>query len=474
MKKRLTNNLGLKLGSVITAAFLWLIVVNIDDPIIPKQFGPIPVTILNESAITGEGKVYQVLDESDSVYIKCEGNRSVIEKLDNPDFLATANMEDLNFLDTVPIYTTLNKNVKGIEIVSQAKTLKVSIEDAETKQLAMTVITKGTPQAGYAVGTLTASPNIVRITGPTSIVKKVSQIRAEVNVENWNKDGNVNTEPRLYDNYGDEVDSSRVKFSASEITVTVDIDETKSVGFNFDVYGEAAEGYQYTGLTYEPTEVVIAGTAAVINKIHAITVPRTAINIEGANGDMEKVIDITDYLPKGARLVDDSYASVLVTAHIEQLEAKTITIPVTNIGVLNLPDNLNYSYNHADELAITIRGLRQDLDSLDVNGITATIDLEQLPQGNHSVPVTINLPEEYQVIGEVFAEIALTEKTSTNSQGATGNAGTINNRIEPEPTEEDTDVLTGGVTTDGEDSQTNTGGTGTTGTSRTGTTTENR
>ena len=45
MKKSLTNNIGLKLLAFIFAFMLWLLVVNIDDPVGSKTFENIPYTI---------------------------------------------------------------------------------------------------------------------------------------------------------------------------------------------------------------------------------------------------------------------------------------------------------------------------------------------------------------------------------------------------------------------------------------------
>ena len=57
MKKLLTNNLGLKLLSIVAAAMLWLVVLYIEDPVMYADFSPIQVTILNENVITDQGKV---------------------------------------------------------------------------------------------------------------------------------------------------------------------------------------------------------------------------------------------------------------------------------------------------------------------------------------------------------------------------------------------------------------------------------
>ena len=45
MKNKLTNNIGLKFAAVLFAALLWLIVVNVDDPVDTNIYRNIPVTV---------------------------------------------------------------------------------------------------------------------------------------------------------------------------------------------------------------------------------------------------------------------------------------------------------------------------------------------------------------------------------------------------------------------------------------------
>ena len=59
-KYRFTDNLGLKIIALIFSAFLWLIVVNVDNPVGSRTFQDIPVTIINDDIILSSGEVYQV------------------------------------------------------------------------------------------------------------------------------------------------------------------------------------------------------------------------------------------------------------------------------------------------------------------------------------------------------------------------------------------------------------------------------
>ena len=79
MKKMLTNNLGLKLLSIVSAVMLWLIVVNIDDPVTYQDFSSIRVAMLNEDAVTDKDQVYRVEDNSDLINIRVWAKRSVLD-----------------------------------------------------------------------------------------------------------------------------------------------------------------------------------------------------------------------------------------------------------------------------------------------------------------------------------------------------------------------------------------------------------
>ena len=51
MKKKLLSNWGLKLMSILLAFVLWIIVVNIDNPVEYKEFRNVKVQLLNELSL---------------------------------------------------------------------------------------------------------------------------------------------------------------------------------------------------------------------------------------------------------------------------------------------------------------------------------------------------------------------------------------------------------------------------------------
>ena len=138
MKNLLTNNIGLKILSVISAILLWIIVVNIDNPVISRVYSGIPVEIINSSAITSEGKTFEVADDSDVITVVISAERSIIEDLTKDNIKAVADMKNITFMNTVPIELKTTRYYDKLESI-QAKTpnLSVVIEEKEVWQRAI-------------------------------------------------------------------------------------------------------------------------------------------------------------------------------------------------------------------------------------------------------------------------------------------------------------------------------------------------
>jgi len=71
----ITNNFGLKILAVVFACVLWLAVVNIDDPVTTRSFTT-TVSVENNDYLTGIGKYYEIVNNSNTITFKVSGKRS--------------------------------------------------------------------------------------------------------------------------------------------------------------------------------------------------------------------------------------------------------------------------------------------------------------------------------------------------------------------------------------------------------------
>ena len=106
-KYKLTTNLSLKIVAFVFAAFLWLIVANVDNPVVRNTYANIPVTIVNEDVITQGGEVYSVLDEQ-NVNVVVYAKRSVIQQISSDEIVATADIKEMDaHTGLIPIKITI-------------------------------------------------------------------------------------------------------------------------------------------------------------------------------------------------------------------------------------------------------------------------------------------------------------------------------------------------------------------------------
>ena len=115
MKEKLTHNLDLKILALVFAVILWLIVVNIDDPVKSVQFSGIQVKILHGTELEKQGLCYEVLDNSDVIDVTITGRRSVIEDVSEDNIVATADMKDLTSMNTLTIQVTSGKSKNELD-----------------------------------------------------------------------------------------------------------------------------------------------------------------------------------------------------------------------------------------------------------------------------------------------------------------------------------------------------------------------
>ena len=110
MKNKLTNNLGMRVLAVVIAILIWIIVVNVSDPIIDSTYSGIPVEIVNADAISKENKTYEVLNDTDNITVTISAKRSINDLLGRDNIRAIADLSNLDMeKGTVRIKLETNK-----------------------------------------------------------------------------------------------------------------------------------------------------------------------------------------------------------------------------------------------------------------------------------------------------------------------------------------------------------------------------
>ena len=130
MKKGLMNNWGLKILSFLLAVMLWLIVVNIDDPVTTQTFNNIPVAVTNAEVLAATNQTYQIEDGTQNVSVTVRAKRSVLNKIKADNIKATADMKELTLQTQIPISVEITGvNYESVEV--SPRNLQVKQEPSE-------------------------------------------------------------------------------------------------------------------------------------------------------------------------------------------------------------------------------------------------------------------------------------------------------------------------------------------------------
>lgn len=428
MKKLLTRNLGLKLASLLLAFVLWFLVAQIYDPKDTVTFNNIQVRLINTELLDEEGKVYEVLDNSNLVRVTVTGPQSIVKsELRRSDIVAEADMSKLTDINTIAItYYCENISNDSVEIKGNHDSVRLNVEDKTSKWIKLESNTIGDVASGYMIGNVTLDQTNIEVTGPKSAISQVDHAGVDINVTDSTSSLSANVDIKLYDADDNELTLESVKKNVDSAHMTVEVLATKEVPVEIEYMGVPEDGYMATGEVESSVPTVrIAGTVSTLAGISAITVPEDRMNITGQTDNLVDIINLKEYLPSNVRLADKSFdGKITATVYIEPIVSKDLTVAAENISVTGVPDGMEAEITStAEEYNITVSGLSRDVSILHDSSVTGILNLtqwmedngvEELTPGTYTIPVTFNLAEDITVAPDINIHIRLKNADTDN------------------------------------------------------------
>jgi len=418
--KTLTKNLGFKILAVVFAFILWLVVYNTDDPTITVSYTT-NVTVENASVVTDMNKCYEVLNGTNTVSFAVTAKRSVLNKLEDTDFTAVADMNRMIVNEdgdkaNVPIEIISKRSNSSLKYNEKNKYLEVSLEDLMKRRFIITADTSGKVADGYALGEVTVTnPNVLNVSGPASIVNKIDSVVATIDVDGMSMNLSDNVIPALYDADGQEIDTTKLKLSNTTVTISAKILSVKEIPLVFSTSGVPYGDNRVVEISSKPETIKVKGSSTTLNPLSSLNIPGDVLNVSGASEDITTTIDISEYLPDGVELVNASDATVTVTVRIEAYELKKFNLSTSQINVNGLDSNYDLSFDQST-VAVTVSGLKNDLNKLNTSQLSASIDVTDLGVGTHQVNLDLNLDEDNYAYQTITVTIEIKDKTKDDSE----------------------------------------------------------
>lgn len=410
MKEKIFNNLSLKIVSAVFAVILWTVIVNIYDPNTSYTFSNITVQLVNTQSLTEKNYTFEVVDGG-KISVTVSGPKSVVTDLKTSDIAATADLSKVTaFTDYVDIQVQVVKDgqvLNNVEAVPRTSALKLSIENRDTNTYAVNVNTTGTPANGYAVASTTTSPTYIKVTGPTSLVEGVASVGVDVDVSGAKGTVNTQSDINMYDSDGNIIANEELEMSSETADVIVEMARTKTVPVVVKTSGTPSQDCVVTGTSLSQTSVVISGQQEALSKIDNITIPSSAVSVDGLSEDKTYTFKLTDYVPSGVKIVSDS--RLQVTIKISKASTKTVHISSDAIKI----ENVSSGYNAVIEgtgIDVIISGTGTMLDNVSATDITCNVNAAGLSAGTHSVDVSVSVPDGCSVLESSSVKLTLSSK----------------------------------------------------------------
>lgn len=410
MKEKIFNNLSLKIVSAVFAVILWTVIVNIYDPNTSYTFSNITVQLVNTQSLTEKNYTFEVVDGG-KISVTVSGPKSVVTDLKTSDIAATADLSKVTaFTDYVDIQVQVVKDgqvLNNVEAVPRTSALKLSIENRDTNTYAVNVNTTGTPANGYAVASTTTSPTYIKVTGPTSLVEGVASVGVDVDVSGAKGTVNTQSDINMYDSDGNIITNEELEMSSETADVIVEMARTKTVPVVVKTSGTPSQDCVVTGTSLSQTSVVISGQQEALSKIDNITIPSSAVSVDGLSEDKTYTFKLTDYVPSGVKIVSDS--RLQVTVKISKASTKTVHISSDAIKI----ENVSSGYNAVIEgtgIDVIISGTGTILENISATDITCNVNAAGLSAGTHSVDVSVSVPDGCSVSQSSSVKLTLSAK----------------------------------------------------------------
>lgn len=431
MKHKWTNNLGLKIVSLLVSCLIWVVVTNTNDPESTQVYKNVPITIKNQDTITNANKTFTVVDGVDKINVYVTARKSVRSSLAADSFIVKADMENYNeALGTVPLEISCEDGrIRQEDIRMLPSSLKISMEDKVEQNFGMAVVTTGKPDKGYEVGKTTiVTGDTIRIAGPESLINIIGKVTISVDVTNMSM-GSTNFYPiRIEDKNGATLtdgqmsnlelkNSDGVSLQNNSAEVRTELWKVyNDIPLKVEVTGEVAPGYKVSAVTLAPQTINLVAEENAIEELGGIIQLKDPVNVEGMTETQDFTVDLNDTLNQydDIRLESDISSAITVHVGIDEVGSKTFQMPISDIIMHNTPSDKKLIFSPADAVSISVKTTSEDSEeaiTLTLSDISAEIDLKSCEiNGSYTLPVIVTLPEGYELVNDVSIVVNIEEQ----------------------------------------------------------------
>jgi YbbR domain-containing protein len=413
--KRKESQLGIKVACVIASFVLWMYVHGIANPIQPKQIAEIPVILVNDESLN-ERKLVISPNQEFKVQLNVRGPYNEIKNIKADKFKLTADVSGYalkkgEFKVKVDVK---EKPTGDYNILENDLYITIRFDEFITKSIPVKTDLNIKPKSGFIATIPENKITEVQVSGPGEYVNSISYVKGEESQKDVDKDISLNLKLVAYNSEDKSVGSDSIKMQPSTIEMLIPVKKTKSVDVSVKRKGiPNNKDISIRGdIEVTPNKIDIAGDAELLNSINMIETE--VIDLSDVIGNRTQEVKLI--LPQGVTLVNGKgVVSAKITTDKTIQKTYSIDIASNNLGADYTVSNDNV------KVSVTIAGIENKLNAVNISDIKGYIDLANLVEGDHTVPIVIKLPEGITLLttSPQTVKVTITKKNATVTTGTT-------------------------------------------------------
>lgn len=371
-----------QLVCVLLSFGLWIYVTNIENPIKSYELNKVPVEIKNSDNLKSSGLTLSP-NQNFYVNLKIEGSSQDLFSIDKEDFKISVDLNELVLKKGEnKVMVRIEEAPQDIKIKnSTGLTIRINTEEYKTKEVPVKSKINVISKSGYYVATPIFSPEIVLVSGPESLVDRVTSVVAEAEESNAVKTIIKNYIVIPVDNNYKEV--TGVQLSQKWVEATIEINEGKTVPIKINVIGTIQNDLKLKSISSDTTEIGITGPKSILDSISEIGTENIDISQIKDNTSIEVKLKIPDGI-----LIHNGQNNINVNILVEKKKTKEFTINYSIIGqqegISIVPDKNN--------ITIEVIGFEDDINNLTEANFSAQLDVSQYTkEGEYTKAPTVSL-----------------------------------------------------------------------------------
>lgn len=380
-----SHNLGLKLLSLVVAVLLWNFVVTSNTSITrTKTLSNLTGYISGQSTLEtyGLSLLENPSDALSNISVQIDVSQSEYAKPSAANVQVTLDLSRVRSVGTqeVPLKATTSYG-RVVRIIPESLTL--TFESLDSRLIPVNVQISGEKDKKSWYNVSRSNPSVLTISGASSVVQSIASAYAYVDVTDEKESFIAAEKYVLLDSDGNEIPQSMLNRSSSSISVSVDVYPTEDIPVSTDlanvVTGQVKPGYVIESVTIQPDKITVAAEEELLAGLTELHIE--PISVEGLSQSIAARAKLTTLSAFKYVSADEVYVSINIAE-----EKVGAWIESVSVNYMNKSENIQLS-EEVDTIRVYVTGPRSVIATLQDEGFTAAVDLENVGEGVQTLPI---------------------------------------------------------------------------------------